>query len=104
MIQTAPILHEGEVSRRMHLLAELRQALSATGVESVLARNHRLILRYSESPCAPSGLTDPTLHILGGGHEGIVTTNGAVYSLPGDRQCPVSHPAQAALTIAEGRH
>jgi hypothetical protein len=103
-IQTPPILFEADVSQRMHLLAELRQALSANGVESVLARNHRLVLRYNEPSCAPSGLTDPTLHILGGDHAATVTTNGTVYSLPGGRQCSVSNPAQAALSIAEIWH
>ena len=104
MIQTPPILAEGEVRRRIHLLSELRQALSANGVESALARNHRLVLRYSEPCSAPSGLTDPTLHILGGDQTGIVTTNGTVYSLPGGQQCPVSNPAQAALAITEIWH
>jgi hypothetical protein len=103
-IQAPPILFEGEVARRMQLLAELRCALSAKGFESVLARNRRLVLRYNKSPCAPSGLTDPTLHILGADHVGVVTTNGTIYSLPGGQECPVANPAQAAQTITESWH
>src|SRR6266566_1741981 len=50
----APILATAEVTRRILMLAELRGALSAVGVRSVLARHHRLVLQYNRVPSRPS--------------------------------------------------
>jgi hypothetical protein len=58
------ILDGAEVARKLGQLAALQAALAAAGMRSVLARNHRLVLRYNESPCEPSGLTDPQLYIF----------------------------------------
>ena len=48
----------------MTLLTELQAALSGLGIQCVLARRHRLVLRYTENPVPPSGRTDPTLHVF----------------------------------------
>lgn len=99
--QSPQLLPEEQVIRRLALLAELRDALSAQGIGSVVARNHRIVLRFNASPYEPSGLTNPGLHILGGERIEAVTTDGAAYHLPGNRQCSVSDPAGAALMIAQ---
>jgi len=98
--ESPPLLLDAEVVHRMALLAELRSALSAKCVDSVLVRNRRLVLRYN-NPFAPSGPTNPTLHILSPDHMGIVTTDGSTYSLPSGQKYSVSDPATAALTIIE---
>lgn len=55
-----PLLDEPEAARRVLLLAELKAALAEQGTRSVLARNHRLVLRYNDPPpLEPSGLTNP---------------------------------------------
>jgi hypothetical protein len=61
------------------LLRELKAELSALGIESVLARNHRLVLRYNAGPLDPSGLTDPQLHIFTAAGKQVATTDGAVF-------------------------
>lgn len=53
-----------EAEYRMGLLAGLKTALQSRGVESVLARRQRLVLQYNLSPCSPSGLADPQLHVF----------------------------------------
>ncbi|HUD38209.1 MAG TPA: hypothetical protein VMR14_15015 [Streptosporangiaceae bacterium] len=61
----------------------------------VLARNHRLVLRYKRlGPPEPSGRTDPALHILGPDGTVIATTDGSVYQISGT-QFPVGNPAAA---------
>jgi hypothetical protein len=103
----APILTGTEADNRRLLLAELQRALSALGVDSVLARNHRLVLRYNLAPYEPSGPTDPQLHVFAPHGQCAVTTDEAVYRLPGGRECPVADPGAAAAAImtvtAEGR-
>jgi len=94
-----PILAESDAARRMLLLAELQAALATLGVRCVLARNHRLVLQYSRSPCAPSGLTDPKLHIFGPDGSDIAVTDGITFSLVSGRQFPASDPAEAAAAI-----
>jgi hypothetical protein len=55
-----PILDDAEVAKRTLLLGELYAALAALGVRCVLARRHRLVLRYNDTPpLAESGPTDP---------------------------------------------
>lgn len=92
-----PILAEAEAARRMLALAELQTTLAARGVRSVLARNHRLVLRYNEGPCTPSGLTDPALHVLApDGTSTIATTDGTAYRLASGAECTAGDPAAAA--------
>ncbi len=97
----SPILGTDEVDRRMGALASLQSALEELGVDSVLTRRHRIVLRYSESPCPPSGLTDPELRIFIAGRQALATTDGACYRLGSRQQFPVSNPAAAAAGICE---
>lgn len=92
------ILAEDEVSRRMLWLAALHDALDDKGIHCVLARNHRLVLQYTKTPCPPSGLTNPTLHVFLQDGIATVTTDGSVYDLPRG-SWPVTDPAAAAAAI-----
>lgn len=98
-----PILAESEVARRMALLTELQAALARLEIHCVLARNHRLVLQYNRNPCAPSGLTDPKLHIFGPDGTDIATTDGTTYRLASGPVYPASDVAAAAATVAQ-RH
>jgi hypothetical protein len=63
-MSASPVLDESEATRRTLVLSELQAALAALGVQSVRAARHGLVLHYSASPpLAPSGPTDPTLHV-----------------------------------------
>jgi hypothetical protein len=97
------ILTQAEVAGRMLLLAELQVALAALGVQSVLARNHRLVLRSSRGPCAPSGLTNPHLHIVTPDGSNIATTDGSTYSFASGQVCPANDP-EAVATIVRENH
>jgi hypothetical protein len=99
-----PIIEEREAARRMLILTELQAALTATGIRSILARNHRLILRYNQTPCAPSGLTDPQLHIFSPEGTDIATTDGTSFSLASGPQYPAASPIAAATNIRHGHH
>jgi hypothetical protein len=101
MAGVSPILSDLEAESRLRLLAELQAALSALGVESILARNHRLVLRYNVAPLDPSGLTDPQLHIFG--NKGVVTTDGKVYRLDRGGEFPVDNAAAVATLIWSAR-
>ena len=95
----APILDEPEAQRRSLLLTELQDVLSALGVRSVRARRQRLVLRYNESPLAPSGPTGPTLHVFGPSGARIVSTDCNSYRLDDGQEFPVSDPATVAAVI-----
>lgn len=63
----------------------------------MLARNHRLVLEGASTKAAPSGPTDPQLHVFTpGGTSSIITTNGKSYLLGNGRAYPVDDPADAA--------
>jgi hypothetical protein len=94
-----PILDDAEVARRVLLLIKLQTNLEALGVRCVLARNHRLVLRYNDSPLAPSGLTDPMLHIFAPDAKQVATTDGACYRLSAGQEFPVGDPAVTAAAI-----
>ena len=87
----------------MELLAALQTELEAAGVRCVLARTHRLVLRYNLAPLAPSGLTDPQLHIFTPGSKDTATTDGLVYRLASGREHPAGDPSAAACEIARVR-
>lgn len=94
------ILEDSEVARRMLLLAGLQARLARLGVRSVLARRHRLVLRFNDPPpLAPSGPTEPTLHVFAPGGTQIATTDGNVYRLDSGLELPASDPAAAAASI-----
>jgi len=101
--QSAPtaelILTDAEVGRRMLLLAELQAAMATLGVHCVLARNHRLVLRYNDGPYGPSGLTDPDLHIFTPRGTDTATTDGTVYRLASGGEYSVADPSIAATAI-----
>lgn len=98
-LHPAPILTDAEAARRMLVLAELQAALSALGARCVLARNHKLVLRYNEGPCEPSGLTDPQLLVFLPARSLYITTDNDDYFWLGNRQSPVDNPAAAAAAI-----
>ncbi len=94
------ILDETEAARRMRLLAALQGTLKQRQVRSILARNHRLFLRYNDGPGEPSGLTDPKLHVFGPqGH--VVTIKNSTYVLDGEKQFK-STTTFAAMIAAAG--
>jgi hypothetical protein len=98
-----PILDADEVGRRMAALARLQDALKKMGVEAVLVGKHRLVLRYNEPSCAPSGLTDPELRIFIAGRQARATTDGACYRLSSRQRFPASDPAAAAARICRAK-
>ena len=105
MLETSansPVLADTEVSHRMRLLSELQAALAVHGVEAVLARTHRLVLKYGASPCPASGLINPKLHILSP-RPGIATTDGCTYYLSWGQTFPVTDPIAAGEAIVGQR-
>ncbi len=95
----APILDEVEVARRKLLLAGLQAALDHAGLQSTLAGNHRLVLRYNEEPpLAPSGPTDPALHVFGRISD-VITTDGSCYRLKNGQEFPLSDRSALAAAI-----
>jgi len=97
--QGNPLLQPSAAAARMTLLAELQAALDGLGIRCVLARCHRLVLRYTADPVPPSGLTDPSLHILGPAGPRTARTDGLTYQLDTGQKLPVSDPAGAAAAI-----
>ena len=95
----APILSGTEANRRMLLLADLQAALAAHDIASVLARNHRLVLRSERGPCEPSGPTDPQLHIFTRDGTDVATTDGITYSLASGTEYPAGDPAATAALL-----
>jgi hypothetical protein len=94
-----PILDDAAVARRKSLLAELQAGLAGSGFECVLAGRQRLVLRYSEPPPhAPSGPTNPALHITSPAPD-VVTTDGACYRLRDGREFPVTDVSAAVAAI-----
>ena len=98
-LPACPVLTDAEATSRTRLLADLRAELASLGIRSILARNHRLVLRYNTVPGEPSGLTDPELHILGASAD-VATTDGSTYTLASGSTHPAADPAAAARTIA----
>lgn len=96
----APILDDAEAGSRRELLAMLQAALADLGIASILARKHRLVLRYADGLAGPNGLTDPELHVLGPATIRVITTDGTAYQLGSTRECPAADPAAAATLIA----
>lgn len=92
------VLAETEAGRRVHLLAELQAAFDELGVRCVLARRHRLVLWFDQSPCPPSGLLSPQLHIFSGRGD-IATTDGEIYRLRSGGEYPAADPAAAAVSV-----
>jgi hypothetical protein len=104
MTPDAPILDDAEAARRVLTLTYLQAALTETGIQSTLARNHRLVLRSSEKgPQAPSGQTDPRLHIFLPDGQRTATTNGTSYQLDNGRAIPTEDPAAAAAFIHQNQ-
>lgn len=91
-----PVLTDEAASRRTAQLADLRSALAAQGVSSVLAGTHRLVLRGEPHRYEPSGPTDPRLYIFTPGGTDIATANGRAYLLASGGAYPAADPVQAA--------
>jgi hypothetical protein len=98
-VEQPQVLTEAEASLRVLLLTELQAAFAALGVRCVLARRHRLVLRYDRAPCGPSGPVSPELHIFAGDRTGIATADGTTYRLAGGGQYPAGDPAGAASAV-----
>jgi len=96
---TPSILEDQDAVRRLLVLADLQAALADAGIQAVLARNHRLVLRYSQAPLDPSGLTNPALHIFGPAGKRVATTDGITYRLDDGQEFPVTDPAALAAHI-----
>ncbi len=96
-----PILIGPEAARRLLLLSDLQTALARLGIRSVLARTHRLVLRPPTAPCAPSGQTNPRLHIFTPAGTTVATTDGTAYHLASGHDCPAADPAAAATLIRD---
>ena len=97
-----PIISVAEAARRLELLADLQTSLAGLGVGSVLARNHRLVLRWrNNGPYGPSGLTDPALHIFTPAGNCLATTDGTAYLLATGQHCPATDPTVAAALICQ---
>jgi hypothetical protein len=96
------VLSDSEVNTRSRLLADLQSALSELGIESRLARRHRLVLRYNVAPLEPSGLTELQLHIFTDHGKQVATTDGAVYRLDRGGEFPAGDAAAAATLIYGG--
>jgi hypothetical protein len=100
-IQEQPVLTGAEVTRRVTLLAELQDALAALGIQSVLVRNRRLVLRSTSNGPARSGPTDPQLHVFVGDGTEIATTDGTRYQFTVGMACPVGDPQAAAASLRD---
>jgi hypothetical protein len=98
------ILTDSDANRRLRLLSDLREALSALGIESVLVRNHRLVLRYRTAPYEASGLTDPQLHVFTAGVRQVATTDGTAYWVDRAAQFLALDAADAATFICGAGH
>jgi hypothetical protein len=101
--KNSPILDETDVAVRMAALKRLQAALRELDIPSVLVGRHRLVLRYNDPSCPPSGLTDPELRIFIAGRQARATTDGACYRLGSRQQFPASDPAAAAAHICRNR-
>lgn len=97
------ILSPAEAGRRLEALAALQAGLAAAGVRCLLARKHRLVLRYNSGPLEPSGLTDPQLHIFTPGGKDTATTDGLVYRLASGKEFPADDPSAATAQITGAR-
>lgn len=97
-----PIISDAEVTRRVALLAELQAALGAAGVQALLVRNRRIVLRSAGTGREPSGPTDPQLHIFLDDGTEIATTDGTRYEFTTGPAHPATDP-QAAVDSLTGR-
>jgi len=98
--EPSPVLDDDEVARRKLLLAELQAALAGSGFECMLAGRQRLVLRYTEPPPhAPSGRTNPALHVISP-VPNVVTTDGAFFRLRDGQEFPVSDGAAVVAAIS----
>ncbi len=96
----SPVLLKPEVTHRVTLLAELQAALTAHGVQSVLARNRRLVLSSSGRGPNQSGPTDPQLHIFRDDDQtDLATTDGTSYRFADGRTHPADDAHGAAMTV-----
>jgi hypothetical protein len=96
---TPSVLDDQDAALRMLVLADLQAALAGSGFRAMLARNHRLVLRYGQAPLDPSGLTNPALHIFGPAGTRVATTDGITYRLDDGQEYPVTDPAALAAHI-----
>ena len=94
------VLAGEEVYRRKVLLVRLQDVLTGWGVESVIVGRRVLTLRGT-GPAPPARPVDPELHILGSGHDQVVTTEGSLYRSADGRTHPADDPGGAAGCFLE---
>jgi len=99
-----PVLGQSEVTSRVTLLAELQAALAALGIQSVLVRKRRLVLRSAGTGLEPSGPTNPQLHVFAPGGTEIATTDAARYEFTTGSAFPAADPQAAAAGLRDRLH
>jgi hypothetical protein len=98
-ISDRTILREEEIVRRVTLLTELQAALAALGIQSLLVRNRRIVLRSAGNGLEPSGPTNPQLHVFADDGTEIVTTDGELYEFSTCPASPADDPQAAAASL-----
>jgi len=89
---------------RVTLLAELQAALAALGIQSVLVRKRRLVLRSAGNDLEPSGPTNPQLHVFAPGGTEVATADAARYEFTAGPACPAADPQAAAASLRDRLH
>ena len=98
-MERPPVLSVEQAVHRAELLADLQSALAAHGLDSVLVRNRRLVLRSGGRRMDPSGPTDPQLHIFVPDGKDIATSDGADYHFLSGPVHPADDPCGAASAL-----
>jgi hypothetical protein len=98
--EPAPSLSGPEADHRKAILNQLKDALEARRISSVVVGRHTLVLR-SGGCGAPPKSADPQLHIFVAGGIDIVTTDGDVFRFTSGHTHPAADPSGAALGYSE---
>ncbi len=105
-IAAAPSMSQAEADRRRAILGQLKDALTARRITSVLAGRRTLVLRSAEGgerrrgygePARPG---DPQLYVFAAADVHVVTTDGEAYWFADGRRCPAADPSAAAQAYA----
>ncbi len=94
-----PVLADHEASRRAAQLADLRSALAAQGISSVLARTRRLVLWGKPRDYEPSGPTDPQPYIFTPGGTEIASASGGTYLFRQRQRIPRCRPSPGGPAV-----
>lgn len=94
-----PVLEDAEVACRVTLLAELQVALTSRGIQSLLVRNRRLVLRRAGTGLERSGPTEPQLHVFLADGNDVVTTDCTSYQLASGPAYPAEYPCATVAAV-----